>query len=241
MGPTPLLLPPASLKTHHKNTSTVSSKESFASETITPGIKLKSKFQDIQLSLSNKEQIYETLLKLDHVERGEYKVDKLYSVYDIWAWIIFKSDAIDCDTQYIIKLNLNDANIVVDVKWNTDITLFNEILELLHGLSLKLRFIIDSEYLTQRKENINEYLKQLEYGNDLLFHWDVIRFEFTSEINMQSTGSCIIYYSNMFKQILKIDWHIIFQNLIWQNPYIFSIISRSMVICIFTLLNSFNF
>ena len=173
MGPTPLLVPPASLNTHHKDTPTVSSKESFASEAITPEIKLKSKFQDIQLSLSNREQIYETLLKLDHVERGEYKVDKLLSVYDISTWFIFKSDTIDWVTHYIIKFSFNDTKIVVDVQWDTDVALFKDILELLHGLSLQFRFIIDSEYLNQRKENINKYLKQLEYGNDFLFHWDV--------------------------------------------------------------------
>ena len=130
MGPTPLFVPPASLNTHHKDTPTVSSMESFASEKITPGIKLKSKFHDIKLSLSNTKQIYETLLKLDHVESGEYKVDKLYSVYEISTWFIFKSDTIDWVTQYTIQLSFNDTHIVVNVKWNTDITLFNDILEL---------------------------------------------------------------------------------------------------------------
>ena len=170
------------------------SNESYGNVIAEPKFKLKSKFLNIQQSLTNRKQIYETLLKLDHVENGEYKVENNEVIKDIEVLHIAKSDSVDWFGQYSIQLKLWEDLINISAKWDVDIELFKEILELLHGLKLTFTFDIDSDYFTQRKESINDYLMLIGYGNNFMFYWDTIRYNFSSEISEKSTYSSVNYY-----------------------------------------------
>ena len=136
-----------------ENVKTDRSGESVGEVKINPvGIKLRNKFNEVQLKLWDREEIYKYLCTLDLIENNQYKIDKSYQGgKDIGVWAIAKGDAVDFMKEWIIKLTFYNDYIVVAIKWETEVDLLKELLDWLHLLTLQFRFIINSEYLEKRK------------------------------------------------------------------------------------------
>ena len=116
------------------------------------GIKLRNKFNEIQLKLSDREEIYKYLCTLDHIESKQYKIQKYYNGgKDIRVWLIAKGDAVNFIKEWIINLSFYSDNILVAIKWETEVDLLKELLDWIHSLSFKFVFRINSEYLEKRK------------------------------------------------------------------------------------------
>ena len=116
------------------------------------GIKLRNKFNEIQLKLSDREEIYKYLCTLDHIESKQYKIQKYYNGgKDIRVWLIAKGDAVNFIKEWIINLSFYSDHILVAIKWETEVDLLKELLDWIHSLSFKFVFRINSEYLEKRK------------------------------------------------------------------------------------------
>ena len=89
-----------------ENVKTDRSGESVGEVKINPvGIKLRNKFNEVQLKLWDREEIYKYLCTLDLIENNQYKIDKSYQGgKDIGVWAIAKGDAVDFMKEWIIKL-----------------------------------------------------------------------------------------------------------------------------------------
>ena len=135
------------------NVKTDRSGESVGEVKLNPlGIKLRNKFNEIQLKLWDREEIYKYLCTLDLIESNQYKIKKYYEGgKDMWVWYIAKGDAVDMDKEWIIKLSFYNDQIAVEIKWETEIDLLKELLDWLHLLTFQFFFYINSEYLEKRK------------------------------------------------------------------------------------------
>ena len=117
-----------------------------------PGIKLRNKFNEMQLKLWDREEIYKYLCTLDLIENNQYKIQKSYEGgKDIRVWNIAKGDAVDIIKEWIIKLEFYNDDIVVAIKWETEVDILKELLDWLHLLTFQFHFYINSEYLEKRK------------------------------------------------------------------------------------------
>ena len=136
-----------------RNVPTIPSTESTGEVVLNPpGIKLRNKFNEIQLKLWDREEIYKYLCTLDLIESNKYKIDKSNKGgKDIRVWGIAKGDAVDMNKEWIIKLSFKHDIIIVEIKWETEVDLLKELLDWLHSLTFQFRFIINSEYLEKRK------------------------------------------------------------------------------------------
>ena len=135
------------------NVPTIPSTESTGEVVVNPlGIKLRNKFNDIQLKLWDREEIYKYLCTLDLILNNQYKIDKSYDGgKEIEVWVIAKGGAVDMNKEWIIKLTFYNYCILVVIKWETEVDLLKELLDWLHSLTFQFRFIINSEYLEKRK------------------------------------------------------------------------------------------
>ena len=136
-----------------ENVKTDGSGESVGDINLNPvGIKLRNKFNEIQLKLWDREEIYEYLCTLDLIESNKYNIEKYYEGgKDIEVWLIAKGDADDIIEEWIIKIWFYNDNIVVGIKWETEVDLLKELLDWLHLLTFKFVFYINSQYLENRK------------------------------------------------------------------------------------------
>ena len=136
-----------------ENIKTDGSGESVGEVNLNPvGIKLRNKFNEMQLKLWDREEIYKYLCTLDLIESNQYKIKKYYEGgKDIIGWDIAKGDAVDMDKEWIIKLTFYNDCIVVRIKWETEVDLLKELLDWLHLLTFQFIFKINSEYLEKRK------------------------------------------------------------------------------------------
>ena len=136
-----------------ENVKTDGSRESVGEVKLNPsGIKLRNKFNEIQLKLWDREEIYNYLCTLDLIESNQYKIKKDYhGGKDIRVWVIAKGDAVDIDKEWIINLTFNNDVIAVSIKWETEVDLLKELLDWLHLLTFQFFFYINSEYLEKRK------------------------------------------------------------------------------------------
>ena len=151
--PNKLIPPPSPDFSVLENVKTDGSGESVGEVNLNPvGIKLRNKFNEIQLKLWDREEIYKYLCTLDLIESNQYKIEKYYNGgKDIEVWDIAKGDAVHMNKEWIIKLSFNNDNILVEIKWETEVDLLKELLDWLHSLTLQFRFFINSEYLEKRK------------------------------------------------------------------------------------------
>ena len=151
--PNKLVPPPSPDFSVLENVKTDGSGESVGEVNLNPvGIKLRNKFNDIQLKLWDREEIYKYLCTLDLIENNQYKIDKSnQGGKDIRVWAIAKGDAVNMHKEWIIKLTFYNDHIVVGIKWETEVNLLKELLDWLHLLTFQFRFIINSEYLEKRK------------------------------------------------------------------------------------------
>ena len=136
-----------------ENVKTDGSGESVGEVKLNPsGIKLRNKFNEIQLKVWDREEIYKYLCTLDLIESNQYKIQKGYiGGKEIRVWDIAKGDAVDMNKEWIIKLSFHNDNIVVAIKWETEVDLLKELLDWLHLLTFQFHFFINSEYLEKRK------------------------------------------------------------------------------------------
>ena len=117
-----------------------------------PGIKLRNKFNEMQLKLWDREEIYKYLCTLNLIESNQYKIKKYYQGgKDIRIWLIAKGDAVDMYEEYIIMLCFYNDHIGVIIKWETEVDLLKELLDWLHSLAFQFHFFINSEYLEKWK------------------------------------------------------------------------------------------
>ena len=135
------------------NVKTDESGESVGDINLNPvGIKLRNKFNEIQLKLWDREEIYKYLCTLDLILNNQYKIQKSYKGgKEIRFWNILKGDAVDIIEEWIIKLTFYNDHIVVSIKWETEVDLLKELLDWLHLLTFQFHFSINSEYLEKRK------------------------------------------------------------------------------------------
>ena len=135
------------------NVPTIPSTESVGEVNLNPvGIKLRNKFNEMQLKLWDREEIYKYLCTLDLIESNIYKIEKDYQGgKEIWVWVIAKGDAVYMNKEWIINLTFNNDDILVAIKWETEVNLLKELLDWLHSLTFRFIFIINSEYLEKRK------------------------------------------------------------------------------------------
>ena len=116
------------------------------------GMKLRNKFNEIQLKLWDREVIYYYLCTLDQIKSKQYKIKKYYlGGKDIEAWNISKGDAVDMEKEWIINLTFYNDRILVEIKWEIEVHLLKELLDWLHSLTFQFVFHINSEYLEKRK------------------------------------------------------------------------------------------
>ena len=116
------------------------------------GVKLRNKFNEIQLKLWDREEIYKYLCTLDHIESKQYKIQKYYQGgKDIGVWNIAKGNAVDMNKEWIIQLILYNDFIIVVIKWETELDLLKELLDWLHSLTFQFHFFINLEYLEMWK------------------------------------------------------------------------------------------
>ena len=151
--PNKLVPPPSPDFSVLENVKTDGSGESVGDINLNPpGIKLRNKFNEIQLKLWDREEIYKYLCTLDLIENNQYKIEKGYiGGKEIRVWHIAKGDAVDMIKEWIIRLTFNNDHIVVEIKWETEVDLLKELLDWLHSLTFQFRFLINSEYLEKRK------------------------------------------------------------------------------------------
>ena len=150
--PNKLVPPPSPDFSVLDNVKTDGSGESVGDVNLNPlGIKLRNKFNEIQLKLWDREEIYKYLCTLDLIESNQYKIDKSYLGKEIRVWVIAKGDAVDMHKEWIIRLSFNNDHILVGIKWETEVDLLKELLDWIHSLTLQFEFIINSEYLEKRK------------------------------------------------------------------------------------------
>ena len=151
--PNKLVPPPSPDFSVLDNVKTDGSRESVGEVNLNPpGIKLRNKFNEIQLKLWDREEIYNYLCTLDLIESNKYKIIKGYNGgKDIVAWNIAKGDAVDIIKEWIIALTFYNYCIIVGIKWETEVDLLKELLDWLHLLTFEFHFIINSEYLEKRK------------------------------------------------------------------------------------------
>ena len=117
-----------------------------------PGIKLKNKFNEIQLKLWDKEEIYNYLWTLDFIQNNQYTIERYYhGGKDIKVWVIVKADAVDITKEWTIRLSFFNDIIAIGIKWETEVDLLKELLDWLHSLTFQFYFYINSEYLEKRK------------------------------------------------------------------------------------------
>ena len=196
-----------------------------------PGIKLRNKFNLIQLKLWDREEIYKYLCTLDHIESKQYKLEKhYYGGKEIRVWGIAKGDAVDIIEEWIIKLSFYNDYIIISIKWEVDANLLKEILDWLHGLTFKFRFVIDTQYLANRNNTLNELLTLVINGIGLMFYWDYIIFEFKCKIIEMMNDQDITYFDLLFKQIMQVDWCIFIEWLSWESTDLWKIILNWMVV-----------
>ena len=201
-----------------------------------PGIKLRNKFNEIQLKLWDREEIYKYLCTLDHIESKQYKIQEYYNGKEIRAWEIAKGDVVDIIKEWIIKLGFFNDFILIKIKWEVNANLFKEVLDWLHGLRLRFRFVIDTQYLTDRNNTLNELLTLVLNGNGFMFYWDIIYFEFKCKINEMMNDQYITYFDYLFKQIMQVDWNIFIEYLSWENTDLWKIILNWMVVLYYNLI-----
>ena len=116
------------------------------------GIKLRNKFNEMQLKLWDREEIYKYLCTLDLIQSNQYKIYKYYDGgKDIGVWDIAKGDVVYMDKEWIIQLTFHNDAIAVSIKWETEVVLLKELLDWLHSLTFQFIFHINSEYLEKRK------------------------------------------------------------------------------------------
>ena len=163
-----------------KNISTVASSESVGNVILNPSIKLRNKFNDIQLKISDREEIYSYLSTMDCIESKQYKIHKFYYGKEINSCMITNKDSIDWDSQYLIQLEFHSQYIIFAAKEDVDVELFKEILDWLHGLTFKFRFIICNGDIKHVKKALNILLKILQNRLNLMFYCDSITYEFKS-------------------------------------------------------------
>ena len=150
--PNKLVPPPSPDFSVLENVKTDGSGESVGEVNLNPsGIKLRNKFNEMQLKLWDREEIYKYLCTLDLIESNQYKIIKDYQGKEIRVWGIAKGDAVDMAKEWIILLEFNNDHIVVNIKWETEVDLLKELLDWLHSLTLQFHFFINSEYLEKRK------------------------------------------------------------------------------------------
>ena len=151
--PNKLVPPPSPDFSVLENVKTDRSGESVGEVKENPlGIKLRNKFNEMQLKLWDREEIYKYLCTLDLIENNQYKIQKGYiGGKEIRVWDIAKGDAVDMDKESIIKLTFHNELIIVAIKWETEVDLLKELLDWLHSLTFKFCFFINSEYLEKRK------------------------------------------------------------------------------------------
>ena len=151
--PNKLVPPPSPDFSVLENVKTDVSGESVGDINLNPvGIKLRNKFNEIQLKLWDREEIYKYLCTLDLIESKQYKIQKYYiGGKDIRIWLISKGDVVDMYEEYIIRLIFNNDHIGIAIKWETEVDLLKELLEWLHSLTFQFHFTINSEYLEKRK------------------------------------------------------------------------------------------
>ena len=151
--PNKLVPPPSPDFSVLENVKTDGSGESVGEVNLNPpGIKLRNKFNEIQLKLWDREEIYKYLCTLDLIESNQYKIDKGYKgEKDIWVWVIAKGDAVYMYKEWTIRLTFYNDYIVVAIKWETEVDLLKELLDWLHSLTFQFKFRINSEYLEKRK------------------------------------------------------------------------------------------
>ena len=150
--PNKLVPPPSPDFSVLENVKTDGSGESVGDINLNPsGIKLRNKFNLIQLKLWDREEIYKYLCTLDFIESNQYKIKKYYNGKEIRVWHIAKGDAVNMSKEWIINLTFYNDYIVVGIKWETEVDLVKELLDWLHLLTFQFHFIINSEYLEKRK------------------------------------------------------------------------------------------
>ena len=151
--PNKLVPPPSPDLSILDNVKTDGSRESVGEVKPNPsGIKLRNKFNEIQLKLWDREEIYKYLCTLDLIESNQYKIMKSYiGGKEIRVWLIVKGDAVDMYKEWIIKLEFYNDYIVVGIKWEAEVDLLKELLDWLHSLTFQFCFYINSEYLEKRK------------------------------------------------------------------------------------------
>ena len=151
--PNKLVPPPSPDFSVLENVKTDGSGESVGEVNLNPlGIKLRNKFNEIQLKLWDREEIYKYLCTLDLIESNKYKIQKYYlGGKEIRVCAIAKGDSVDFIKEWIIKLTFNNDHIGVSIKWEAEVDLLKEILDWLHLLTFQFHFFINSEYLEKRK------------------------------------------------------------------------------------------
>ena len=213
------------------NVPTIPSTESSGEVVLNPpGIKLRNKFNEIQLKLWDREEIYKYLCTLDHIESKLYKIKEYYEGKEIRVWMIAKGDAVDIIEEWIIGLDFFYDQIEIDIKWDVDANLFKEVLDWLHGLTFIFRFVIDTQYLANRNNTLNELLSLVLNGIGLTFYWEEIHFEFEWEINEIINDQDITYFDSLFKQIMLVDWIIHIDSFCWGSTDLWKIILNWMVV-----------
>ena len=143
--------------------------------------------------------------------------------------MIAKDDLADWSTEYDLRLDFLNECILLSAKWEVDANLIKEVLDWLHGLTFKIRFIISDEYLRARKVSMNEWISLVWNGSGLLFYWSTVSFLFNWEIEDKMEDMDSMYFEELFRQIMLIDWGVFVENLIINSLDIWEIILNWMV------------
>ena len=106
--PNKLVPPPSPDFSVLDNVKTDGSGESVGEVNLNPvGIKLRNKFNEMQLKLWDREEIYKYLCTLDLIESNQYKIQKYYNGgKDISVWLIAKGDAVYMNKNELLILHL---------------------------------------------------------------------------------------------------------------------------------------
>ena len=195
------------------------------------GIKLRNKFNEIQLKQWNREEIYWYLCTLDHIYSKQYKIKKYHQGgKDIEVWAIAKGGAVDMEKEWIINFTFYNDRILVEIKWEIEVHLLKELLDWLHSLTFQFIFYINSEYLKRRRNNLNEWIHLISNGLNLKFYCSIITFKFEGKIKEDINDKEKQYWRELFKLIMQVDWAVFIETLVWNNYGVWKIIKDWLVI-----------
>ena len=140
------------------------------------------------------------------------------------------------DANYSIKLWFHSSYILVIIKWNVNISLFKQLLEIFHGLKSRFQFEIDSNRIFSEMDHFMSVLKEFEWLVQFRFYCERVIYKFLYEIGNVLNQKQKLLLKELFKKFAKIDCMMFIESLSFKDSDIFNIIFESMVSLLLSLI-----